>query len=214
MSVNARVRPLLPKGRATRQRILDCAIEAVAEIGYTNTTTQIILDRSGLSRGSLLHQFSTRTDLMVTVAETAMAKMLSSIGSRMSVAGDDLDGLYRYPQIFWETLIEPPALAFYELQMASRWDLDLQAGLKDQIARVETYIAETIGAIARRYQMTDLDGYIVHLGIITDALPSLAARRALTSDPGRIDAERAVLEQWHHEGLSRRLPSRHRRSLD
>ena len=66
------------RGLATREILLSSAIKLVALHGYAATTTQTVLDDAGVSRGSLLHQFPTREELMVAAAEEAMARMLAA----------------------------------------------------------------------------------------------------------------------------------------
>ena len=66
---------LTKKGNATRKALLDSTIELIASTGYAATTTQAVLDHSGISRGSLLHQFKTREHLMVAAALEAVERM-------------------------------------------------------------------------------------------------------------------------------------------
>jgi len=212
MNVEARARVALPRGRATRRKILECAVVAVAETGYANTTTQVILDRSGLSRGSLLHQFATRQDMMIATVETALDDMMAQIEKAMAEAGSVLDGLFNYTDIYWDTLMTPAGLAFYEIQMAARWDHGLLAGLKGPVFRTEECISRNVKTVARHYEMEDVEGYLVDLGIINDAMPGLAARRVLSGYPLRIDEERRALNDWHHRALNARLPKRYRRA--
>lgn len=200
----------LKRGQITRKKILDCAIELVAETGYANTTTQAILDRSGVSRGSLLHQFPTRQELMVTTGQTALETMIASIETRLRAAAGPLEGMYSYPDILWDVIIEPPALAFYEIQMAARWDAELFAGLKEPVEKVEHYIEGTIRALGRRYEMTDIETYLTEVSIVNDAFPNLAARRSLTSNIERIEGERQKLKDWHSQALSSRLPEKYK----
>lgn len=199
----------LKRGQITRKKILDCAIELVAETGYANTTTQAVLDRSGVSRGSLLHQFPTRLELMLTVGQTALETMTASIAMRLKSVSGPLEGMYSFPDILWEVITEPPALAFYEIQMAARWDPELFAGLKGLVETVENYIDGTIRALGERYEMTDINTYLVEVSIVSDALPNLAARRSLTSNVERIEGERQKLKEWHSQALDRHLPKKY-----
>lgn len=199
----------LKRGQITRKKILDSAIELVAETGYANTTTQAVLDRSGVSRGSLLHQFPTRQELMLTTGKTALETMMASITTRLKSASGPLEGMYSFPDILWEVIIEPPALAFYEIQMAARWDSELFTGLKGLIEAVENYIDGTIRSLGERYEMTDIDTYLVEVSIVSDALPNLAARRSLTSNLERIEGERQKLKEWHSRALDRHLPDKY-----
>lgn len=203
-------------GRAanTRRKLLDCAIELVARDGYSNTTTQNVLDRSEISRGSLLYQFPTRNDLMVAVGQTALDRMLQSIKTRMDAVGNPLKAIFHYPEILWDTMIEPPALALYEIQMASRWDADLFEGLRAVIGHAETYIEATTRALGRKYGMDDISGFLVDLQVVNDAFPNLAARRALTSNPERITRERERLRDWLWAALNSRLPEAAKKELE
>ena len=62
----------------TRQTLLDSTIALIASTGYAATTIQAVLDRSGISRGSLLHQFKTRDALMVAAGEEAVMQMFDA----------------------------------------------------------------------------------------------------------------------------------------
>jgi AcrR family transcriptional regulator len=199
------------RGQITRERLLECSIELIAETGYANTTTQAILDRSSLSRGSLLHQFSTRHELMVASGRWALEKMLDTMRQKIARSSSPLEGMFLYPDMMWESMIENPALAFYEIQMASRWDVDLLNGLRSAMADAELYIEATVRALGRKYQMVDVEGYLVDLSVVNDSLPNLAARRALTREPSRIDNEREKIKAWHTHALNSRLPQEFQR---
>lgn len=209
-TVSRETKPL-GRGQITRERLLECSIELIAETGYANTTTQAILDRSGLSRGSLLHQFSTRHELMVASGRWALEKMLDTMRQKIARSSSPLEGMFLYPDMMWESMIENPALAFYEIQMASRWDVDLLNGLRSAMADAELYIEATVRALGRKYQMVDVEGYLVDLSVVNDSLPNLAARRALTREPLRIDNEREKIKAWHTHALNSRLPQEFQR---
>ena len=52
---------------ATRARLIDAAIHALAEIGYNRTTFVEVSRRSELSRGAIHHHFESIPDLMAAV---------------------------------------------------------------------------------------------------------------------------------------------------
>lgn len=58
------------RGERTRSALIDAAIGILTESGYAALTTRAVQAVSGVSRGSLLHQFGTREDLLAaTVVE-------------------------------------------------------------------------------------------------------------------------------------------------
>src|SRR3954471_9890606 len=52
------------RSSATRGKILDAALACLASVGYGGTTTTIVAERAGGSRGAQLHHFPTRSALI------------------------------------------------------------------------------------------------------------------------------------------------------
>ena len=61
--------PQQDRSRATRQRLLDTAVECLADLGFTGTTVTVVAERAGVSRGAAQHHFRTHEEL-ITVALT------------------------------------------------------------------------------------------------------------------------------------------------
>lgn len=61
--------PQQERGWATRQRILEAAIESLAELGWTASTVAVIAQRAGVSRGAAQHHFPTRESLFAAAVE-------------------------------------------------------------------------------------------------------------------------------------------------
>jgi AcrR family transcriptional regulator len=70
---------------ATRGRILDAARALLVEHG-AETTTAMVLERAGVSRGALYHHFPSREDLVAAVVETTSATAIA--GAARSVPSD------------------------------------------------------------------------------------------------------------------------------
>jgi AcrR family transcriptional regulator len=49
----------------TRSKLLDATVGYLIELGYHRTTTSLICERAGLSRGALLHHFPTKERLVI-----------------------------------------------------------------------------------------------------------------------------------------------------
>ena len=59
MSTETIRQPQQDRSRATRKRLLEAAIECLAELGWTGTTVAIVAERAGVSRGAAQHHFPT-----------------------------------------------------------------------------------------------------------------------------------------------------------
>ena len=63
--------PNAERRASTRAKIMAAAVKCLAEFGYATTSTPLVALMAKVSRGSLLHQFPTKVDLILAVAEHA-----------------------------------------------------------------------------------------------------------------------------------------------
>lgn len=57
------------RSRATRQRLMEATVECLVEYGWAGTTTTVVAERAGVSRGAQLHHYPTRNELVVAAVE-------------------------------------------------------------------------------------------------------------------------------------------------
>jgi TetR/AcrR family fatty acid metabolism transcriptional regulator len=94
------VRPeIIPHGQedrsfietARRAQIVECAIDAIAELGYANASLAEIARRAGVSKGVISYHFAGKAELIEQVVNSVVAKssavMLPRILAEHSVAG-------------------------------------------------------------------------------------------------------------------------------
>lgn len=71
--------PQQDRSRATRARLLDATVEALAELGWSGTTVAVVAERAGVSRGAAQHHYPTREDLVAAAVEhMAQVRMTDS----------------------------------------------------------------------------------------------------------------------------------------
>src|SRR3954466_5889986 len=61
--------PQEERSRAMRARLMDATIDCLVEHGFGGTSTTLISERAGVSRGAQLHHFPTKNDLVVAAVE-------------------------------------------------------------------------------------------------------------------------------------------------
>lgn len=194
------------RGKATREILLSSAIKLVALHGYAATTIQAVLDDAGVGRGSLLHQFPTRDLLIVATAEEAMARMLAAVESGLLRHGDLLNGMIDFPNILWRVQNDLPALAFTEIQLASRWDSSLEDGLKGAMATVNELTSDKIRLVAQQYAIDDLPGFLNEVYLLIAATQGLAIGRDLVGNKALTAGSLALLKDRYVAALRSRLP--------
>jgi AcrR family transcriptional regulator len=71
--------PRQDRSRATRQRLLEAAVDSLAELGYAGSTVAVVATRAGVSRGAAQHHFPTRGDLFAAAVEYMTEVRLAEI---------------------------------------------------------------------------------------------------------------------------------------
>lgn len=111
---------------ATRARLIEAAYECLLETGYGATTVGAVQARAGVARGTLLHHFPTRADLMIGVVEDIATRRLTVLAADAPPPGLGWDAVV---ELVWRDLQSPAFLAALELWVAARTDTDLRAAL-------------------------------------------------------------------------------------
>ena len=61
--------PQEERTRAMRHRLLEATLRCLVERGWSGTSTTLVSERAGVSRGAQLHHFPTKADLVVAAVE-------------------------------------------------------------------------------------------------------------------------------------------------
>lgn len=139
--------PVQKRAWDTRERILEAAVACLAEEGYAATTTSRIQARAGVSRGSLLHQFPARDDLLIAavqhLAEQRTAEMVSPDPSKSATIDEAVVAI-------WSTFHGPLFRAAVQLWVAAAHNPDLAAALRPREhelgRRIRANISDLFGA--------------------------------------------------------------------
>src|ERR1041384_8156245 len=65
--------PQEQRTRAMRARLLEATVDCLVERGFAGTSTTLVSERAGVSRGAQLHHFPTKNDLVVAAVEHVTA---------------------------------------------------------------------------------------------------------------------------------------------
>ena len=87
------VRKPQARSAATRENILDAALECLAERGYARTAMADVAERAGVSRGAQLHHFSTRAGLLAATVEHLAERRLAELQRALDQRGQAGDGI-------------------------------------------------------------------------------------------------------------------------
>lgn len=118
--------PNAARREATREKLLNASVECLYKHGYWGASTVLVTQVAGVSRGSLLHQFPTKADLMLATAQHIA--LMRGKAHREGLAGvPRKDRLPLLVDILWGEVTSPSGIARIEIMLAARSDQELAA---------------------------------------------------------------------------------------
>ena len=191
-------KPRVPRGpnaerrAATRAKIMDAAVECLAEFGYAATSTPLVAKMAKVSRGSLLHQFPTKVDLILAVAEHAARAQGAFISDQLMARSEGRERFLQGVDAIWAALRRPTSVALMEVMIAARSDAELAerypgfAGeVEKSLHRARSRMAAGLGAADRAEEVDVMS----HLTLV--ALRGLAMETLFVGRPTQ-EAEKVV----------------------
>jgi AcrR family transcriptional regulator len=142
--------PQEERSRTMRRRLLEACVECLVEHGWSGTSTTLVSQRAGVSRGAQLHHFPTKNDLVVAAVEHLSERR----GEELRAAVDGLPSGRRRTRAVLEMLADhftgPVFQAALELWVAARTDAQLLssvAPLEQRVGRdAHRLTVEALGA--------------------------------------------------------------------
>jgi len=130
---NARV----DRGAATRERLLQATVDCLFEKGYVATTTVEVCRRTNAPRGTLLHHFGTKTELVVAAAEYIFELRMSELREALMARPTEERHTATVIDLLWSIISGPTFYAWLELAVAARTDAQLRESLLGMFRRFE-----------------------------------------------------------------------------
>ncbi|MEB3371763.1 TetR/AcrR family transcriptional regulator [Saccharopolyspora mangrovi] len=174
----------------TRERLLDGAMMALVEHGYAGTTTQRVQERVGVSRGALLHHFSSKAELFAAAVHHIADMRIENIRAVAQRVGDGPNSLRQIVFAMHDSMTGPAFLAAMELWTASRTDDELREALLPAERRLGRALREVFDRAAR---IDDPETARTELESLLALLRGLELGRIMRQDDA---VAVAVIEQW------------------
>src|SRR5699024_5054007 len=128
--------PQQERSRATRQRLIEAAVECLGEFGWNRTTVSVIAGRAGVSRGAAQHHFPTREDLVVAAVERMATQQVEELRDRAARLPHGPDRAERIATMLLELYTGPMFRAALHLWVAAASDESLRAVVAPLESRV------------------------------------------------------------------------------
>ena len=140
------------KSALTRQAILEAAVRCFVQHGYTNTTTAMIAEEGDVSRGAMMHHFSSRSAVMKAVVGYLQVRRLNEYRQLMSDIDSPDQMLTRAAirtsvETAWKYVNLPSFIAYQELLGAARTDPALASAVDEVERDFEREFLKTVRAV-------------------------------------------------------------------
>lgn len=141
--------PQEQRTRAMRQRLLEACVECLVEHGWSGTSTTLVSQRAGVSRGAQLHHFPTKDDLVLAAVEHLTAVRREEVLVRTAELPTGGGRTRAVLGVLADLFTGPLFVAAAELWMAARTD----DALREAVAELETRVGRathrsTVDALA------------------------------------------------------------------
>ena len=174
-----------------RLRLLEATVELLVERGFSGTSTTLVSERAGVSRGAQLHHFPTKNDLVLAavehVTELRGAELAETLGAVPRGTGRTRAVL----RVLGDHFSSPVFTAALELWVAARTDAALLAAVAPLEQRVgrETHrlTVEALGVDESAAGVREL------VQATLDLVRGLGLAATITDDTRR---RRRILDQW------------------
>lgn len=194
----------LPKRRtqeersaATQARLLDAAVTCLVELGYGATTTTVVAERAGVSRGAQLHHFATRAQLVGAAVQHVFAGLTADYqqGFARVASADRVHGAV---ELLWSMFVQPRHLAALDLYLAARTDAELRTILAPIAARHRDNVLQLARAYFPEAAATHASFDTV-IDLILNAMLGMALSRGLYGERRGDGAVLAEIERLARE---------------
>jgi AcrR family transcriptional regulator len=172
---------------STSARLIAATISLLHEKGYAATSTTLVAERAGVSRGAMLHHFPTKVHLM---AATIYATYENDIAAYEAVLADGLEGIALLDALMdaaWSCFKSPGGIAQTEIWMSIRSDSHLAAAVLPVHSTIMRRSATGLKAVLGS-KLTD-NTYTAEqvLTYLVSALRGLALQQVLGSPPDELE---------------------------
>jgi len=200
--------PNAERRRTTRDKILAAAVRCLSDVGYAQTSTVRVAAEAKVARGSLLHQFPTRIDLILAVAQhvTICQRDYIRAGYAKLPAGRE-----RYVgsiDVTWQAYQLPESRALLEIIIATRHDPELADRIPVFAEAFEARVVRGAHRFAEASGLRDdLGEAAVERRLILVALRGLAVETMLSGERANPDAIIALLRRMRAQFYDTHKPT-------
>lgn len=208
-AVRAPRRTQAQRSATTQARLLDAALECLVEFGYAGTTTTLVAEHAGVSRGAQLHHFPNRASLVAGAVEHLYARLTEAYQTGFARLPLGADRVRAAIDLLWSMFTEPRYAAALELFTAARTDAELRAHLRPIAERHQANVYRMARAFFPEFAQRGRE-FDAALTLILDAMQGMASERIILDygpdEASRLDTLYDITARALEPGRGGRVP--------
>jgi AcrR family transcriptional regulator len=192
--------PNAERRQTPRDKILAAAVRCLSDVGYAQTSTVRVAAEAKVARGSLLHQFPTRIDLVLAVAEHAAQAQGAFIRAGLAKLPAGRERFVGSVDVTWQAFQQPESRALIEIIIATRYDTELAERIPGFAQQFEAGIGRGAHRFAEASGLRDDHGEAAtERRLMLVALRGLAVETMLSGAEAEPEAVLALLKRMRHQ---------------
>jgi len=174
-----------------RQRLLEATVECLVEYGFAGTSTTVVSERAGVSRGAQLHHFPTKNDLVFAAVEHLSEARAADLDAAVARLPQGRQRTFAVLGMLADHFTSPVFTAALELWVAARTDEAMRAAVGP--------LEQRVGRETHRLtvQLLDVDesvpGNRELVQATLDLVRGLGLANTISDDRAR---RRRILKRW------------------
>jgi AcrR family transcriptional regulator len=132
------------RSTATRAALLAATVDCLVEYGYAGTTTRVVADRAGVSRGAQTHHYPSKHDLVVAAIEHLFAEQAAGFAAAFAAVPPQARTFDRAVASLWDIVTGPTYAAVLEVVVAARTDDELRVVVHGVAAGLEATVVDLL----------------------------------------------------------------------
>jgi AcrR family transcriptional regulator len=186
--------PQQERSRVTQSRLLEATIECLVERGWSGTSTTVVAQRAGVSRGAQLHHYPTKAALVMAAVEHLAERRGAEIRAEAAALPPGPRRLDRVVDMLASAFTGPLFVAALEVWVAARTDPEL----RDALVPVEAHVGRDMHRLTVELLGADetRPGVRESVQATLDLMRGLGVASLLSDDSARRES---LLRQWKRQ---------------
>lgn len=184
------------RSATTQSKVIAAAIQCLKQYGYHGTSVIQVAKLAGVSRGAAQHQFPSKVDLMLAVAQhivDSQAQRLTGANASGPLAENVISKGF---DISWESNRKPERLALLEIMLATRSDDELRERFKPCLKHI-AYLREVVSEnMAELFGVPNQPKIKAFVRLHNATMRSLALELAVCEDPENVEEAVELFKEY------------------